>query len=364
MTTDNNHITFKRNGKPFIIAGPCSAETEEQVLNAARNIANRGNADLFRAGIWKPRTRPDSFEGVGEKGLSWLKKVKEETGLPVTVEVANARHVEKALEADIDVLWIGARTTVSPFAVQEIADALRGVNVPVLVKNPINPDLGLWMGALERISNAGIKNFGAIHRGFSTVGGTYRNTPNWEIPIKLKTQIPDLPLITDPSHITGDRYKILDVAQKSLDLEFDGLMIETHPTPDEAWSDAAQQVTPQQLDEILSLLQIRKKTGNSKAFNASLEELRSEIDALDAEILSKLAKRMKIVEEIGEYKRDNHVTILQLERWKEILDTRIPYGEKSGLSRRFTETFLDLIHEASIKVQTDILNKQPKTETE
>lgn len=361
MTIGNNIKTFKRNGRPFIIAGPCSAETEEQVLAAARAISKNGNADLFRAGIWKPRTRPDSFEGVGEKGLKWLKKVKEETGLPITVEVANARHVEKSLEAGVDVLWIGARTTVSPFAVQEIADALRGTKVPVLVKNPINPDLGLWMGALERIAKAGVDDLGAIHRGFSTVGGNYRNTPNWEIPIKLKTQIPNLPVITDPSHITGNRYKIFDVAQKALDLEFDGLMIETHPTPDEAWSDAAQQVTPEQLKEILSLLQIRKKTGSSTAFNSRLEELRSEIDELDAEILKKLAKRMDVVKEIGEYKRENHVTILQLERWKEILDTRIPYGIKSGLSTDFTETFLDLIHEASIKLQTEILNQSPKT---
>ncbi len=362
MTTVHNNIkTFKRNGRPYIIAGPCSAETEEQVLTAARTIAKNSHVDLFRAGIWKPRTRPDSFEGVGEKGLKWLKKVQSETGLPVTVEVANAKHVELALAAGVDVLWIGARTTVSPFAVQEIADALRGTNIPVLVKNPINPDLGLWMGALERISKAGIETLGAIHRGFSTLGGEYRNTPHWEIPIKLKTQLPDLPVITDPSHITGNRYKILDVAQKSLDLEFDGLMIETHPTPDQAWSDAAQQVTPLQLHEILSLIQIRKKSGTSTEFNTRLEELRSEIDELDAEILKKLAKRMNVVKEIGEYKRDNHVTILQLERWKEILDTRIPFGEKSGLSTEFTETFLDLIHEASIKLQTEILNQLPKT---
>jgi chorismate mutase len=344
--------------EPYLIAGPCSAETEDQVMETARQLVESNRPQLFRAGIWKPRTRPNSFEGVGEKGLPWLKRVKEEFGLPVTIEVANADHVEKALKHGIDVLWIGARTTVSPFAVQEIAESLRGVDIPVMIKNPINPDYALWVGAIERLLNTGNNKLAAIHRGFSSISSEYRNTPNWEIPIKLKTDFPDLKIICDPSHISGQRNKVFNVAQKALDLDFDGLMIETHISPDDAWSDSQQQITPQQLIETMSLLTVRSNTSKSATFQNQLEQLRSQIDEIDAEILKALAKRKKIVGEIGSYKKDNDVTILQLERWREILDTRIPFGEGEGLDRQFVELLLQLIHDESIKVQTDILNER------
>jgi len=353
---------WKKGKANIVIAGPCSAESEEQVLETARQLVERTPIHFFRAGVWKPRTRPDSFEGVGEAALPWLNAVQQQYGIPVVVEVANAQHVEKALKAGLDALWIGARTTVSPFAVQEIADALQGVSIPVWVKNPINPDLNLWIGALERLNRVGIRELGAVHRGFSSTSNQFRNTPNWEIPIQLRTLLPDLPVICDPSHIAGVREKLHYVAQKALDLDFDGLMVEVHPDPDIALSDKQQQLTPAGFEGLLEALVFRTAQSKSTEFQSHLERLRSEIDEVDARLIQALAARMKLVGQIGMYKKENNVTILQLERWREILDTRLPYGQSNGLDQSFVERILQLLHDESIRVQTELFQQQESTE--
>lgn len=341
---------------PLVIAGPCSAETEEQVLKIAHELKDSG-ASFFRAGIWKPRTRPGGFEGVGAIGLKWLQKAKAETGLPMAVEVANATHVKLALEHDIDVLWIGARTTVNPFAVQEIADALEGTDKIVLVKNPVNPDLALWIGGIERLHNAGIRNLGAIHRGFSTYEKTkYRNIPEWQLPIELQSRFPDLPLINDPSHITGRREMIQEVAQQALDLNFDGLIIETHIDPDNAWSDAAQQVTPAVLKKILEDLKVRKTAIDEDDFNSKMTSLRANIDIADTKILEILGNRMKIAEQIGQLKKEKNVAILQNKRWHEILDKMIAEGASKGLTEDFVLKIFKAIHQESITHQEKVMN--------
>lgn len=343
---------------PFIIAGPCSVESEEQVLSTVKQVAKNNQINVIRGGIWKPRTRPNSFEGVGEKALPWLKNAGKEVGLPVATEVAKAEHVEACLKNDIDILWLGARTTVNPFSVQEIADALKGVDIPVFVKNPITPDLNLWIGALERINAAGINKIGAIHRGFTSYNKNgYRNAPMWELPIDLKLRCPNLPILCDPSHIAGNRDLIGKVSQKALDLEMDGLMIESHIDPNNAKSDAEQQVSPTQLEQIISKLQIRKIEANNADFTNNLEQLRAIIDEVDEQIVEQFAKRMSVVEKIGEYKRDNDVIILQLERWEYILKNRTEIAEKAGLSTEFIKKLLDLVHQESIRIQTKVMNK-------
>jgi len=346
---------FEKSERPVLIAGPCSAETEEQVLTTAHALAAQG-IDLFRSGIWKPRTRPDSFEGVGSKGLAWLRRVKEETGLRVTTEVANASHVYEALKYGVDVLWIGARTTVNPFSVQEIADALRGADIPVMVKNPINPDLKLWMGAIERLYKAGITRIAAIHRGFSYFGETrYRNVPRWQIPLELKRQFPDMQLICDNSHICGRRDMLLEVAQKALDLNFDGLMTEVHPCPDEAWSDPAQQVTPVDYGHLIDQLVVRQPTTDDTDFLETLDNLRHEIDELDDELFNLLSRRMQVAERIGLYKKRNNISIFQPARWTEIIERAVTKGEKLGLSREFVEVLLKAIHDESINHQEKVM---------
>ncbi|WP_278034117.1 bifunctional 3-deoxy-7-phosphoheptulonate synthase/chorismate mutase type II [Flavobacterium nitratireducens] len=340
---------------PFVIAGPCSAETEEQVLKIAHELKN-SDVSVFRAGIWKPRTRPGGFEGIGEIGLKWLKKAKEETGLLMGTEVATAAHCKLALEYDIDVLWVGARTTANPFAVQEIADTLAGTDKIVLVKNPVNPDMALWLGGVERLHMAGIKNLGVIHRGFSTYEKTkYRNIPEWQIAIELQNKFPDLPLIIDPSHITGNRNMILEVTQEALDLNYDGMIIETHIDPDNAWSDAAQQVTPDALKQILKDLKIRKVSGDSD-FEAKMTKLRANIDVLDANLLDLLGKRMKVADEIGQVKKDNNVAVLQNTRWNEIQEKMVAEGAKKGLSEEFITKLFKSIHQESIEHQEKIIN--------
>ncbi|MCS6973644.1 MAG: bifunctional 3-deoxy-7-phosphoheptulonate synthase/chorismate mutase type II [Cyclobacteriaceae bacterium] len=343
--------------RPIIISGPCSAETRDQVLATARQLAATGIVHVLRAGIWKPRTRPGHFEGAGEEGLAWLIEAKEETGLPVATEVATARHVELCLKAGVDVLWVGARTTVNPFSVQEIADALRGVDVPVLVKNPVNPDLELWIGALERIHKAGITRLAAIHRGFSSFEkGPFRNAPLWDIAIDLKTRFPELPLICDPSHICGSRDLIPFIAQKALDLDMAGLMIESHIHPDAAWSDAKQQVTPAVLRTLVAGL-VRRQPEVPQAGNDNvLAQLRDQIDKLDDEIMQRLAERMKISRKIGAYKKDNNITILQVSRWEEIIHTRVALGLAMGLADSFSRDLLKLIHQESIRVQEEVMN--------
>ncbi len=344
-------------GKPVIISGPCSAETADQMVETARQIAATGKAHALRAGIWKPRTRPGQYEGAGVEGLAWLIQAKKETGLPVTTEVANAAHVEACLKAGVDILWVGARTTVNPFSVQDIADALKGVDIPVMVKNPVNPDLELWIGALERLNKAGIVKMAAIHRGFSSFEkGPFRNAPMWDMAIELKTRIPELNIICDPSHITGSRDLIALIAQKAFDLDMDGLMIESHINPDAAWSDAKQQVTPAVLARIIDGLVVREVTSDNKNFKDTLSVLRDQIDQLDDEIMQKLAARMKISEKIGQYKKDNNVTILQVRRWEEIINTRIALGKAMGLTEEFTNDLLKLIHQESIQVQTRVMN--------
>lgn len=343
--------------KPLIISGPCSAETEEQVMETARQLAATGKVDVLRAGIWKPRTRPGSFEGIGTKGLPWMQQAKKETGLPTAVEVATAKQVEDALHFDVDVLWVGARTTVNPFSVQEIADALRGVEVPVLIKNPINPDLELWLGAVERIAKAGIKSIGLIHRGFSSYGNTeYRNAPMWHLAIEMKRRYPEMMIINDPSHICGRRDILLDVAQKAIDLDFDGLMIESHIDPDNAWSDAKQQVTPDRLAELLNTIIWRKEDINSEAYHAALEKFRQQINHLDDELMQILGQRMKIAEKIGEFKKNNNITILQTNRWNEILERATSKGDKLGLSKEFITKYFDAVHMESINHQNKIMN--------
>lgn len=349
--------------EPLIISGPCSAETEEQLLATARLLAATGKVSVLRAGIWKPRTRPGEFEGIGSIGLEWLRKAKEETGLLTAVEVATAKHVEEALKAGVDILWIGARSTVNPFTVQEIADALKGTDIPVLVKNPINPDLSLWIGALERINGAGIKKLAAIHRGFSSYEKTaFRNDPMWDIAIQLKTLAPDLPIINDPSHICGNADLIPYISQKALDLDMQGLMIESHIDPTAAWTDAKQQVTPAALSAMVSNFTLRKVASNNPIFDNKLSELRTNIDTLDDQIIHKIAERMKIVEKIGEFKRDNDVTILQVSRWDEIIHNRTAMASVLKLDKEFTIKFLELIHNESIRKQNEIMNTQKTAE--
>ena len=341
---------------PLVVAGPCSAETEDQVLKIAHELKD-SDVNYFRAGIWKPRTSPGNFEGVGALGLKWLQKVKAETGMKTATEVANAAHVKLALEHDIDLLWIGARSTVSPFIVQEIADALEGTDKIVLVKNPVNPDLALWLGGIERLYSANIKNLGVIHRGFSTYEKTrYRNNPEWQIAIELQNRFPDLPLICDPSHITGKRDMIFEVSQTALDLNFNGLMIETHTNPDKAWSDAAQQVTPDSLIKLMEDLKIRKATDTEADYRNALNTLRTQIDVIDHQLIDILGKRMKIADAIGELKKDKNVAVLQSKRWNEILGKMILEGEQNKLSEEFILRVFKAIHQESINHQEKIMN--------
>lgn len=341
---------------PFVIAGPCSAETEEQVLKIAHELKD-SKVSVFRAGIWKPRTRPGGFEGVGEIGLKWLQKAKAETGMLMGTEVATAAHCKLALEYGIDILWVGARTTANPFAVQEIADTLAGTDKIVLIKNPVNPDMALWLGGVERLYMAGIKNLGVIHRGFSTYEKTkYRNIPEWQIAIELQNKFPDLPLIIDPSHITGNRNMIQEVTQEALDLNYDGMIIETHFDPDNAWSDAAQQVTPTVLKQILSDLKVRKVNGDTPDFDQKMTKLRATIDVLDANLLDLLGKRMKVADEIGQVKKDNNVAVLQNNRWNEIQEKMIAEGAKKGLTDEFITRLFKDIHQESIGHQEKIIN--------
>lgn len=357
QTTMKETVQQVWNKRPIIISGPCSAETEEQVLETAQRLAKTGKIDMLRAGIWKPRTRPGMFEGIGTRGLPWLQQAKKLTGLPVTVEVATAKQVEDALTFDVDVLWIGARTTVNPFSVQEVADALRGVDIPVLIKNPINPDLELWTGAVERVAKAGIKQLGLIHRGFSSYGNTeYRNAPMWHLAIEMKRRNPDMIIINDPSHICGRRDILLDVAQRAINLDFDGLMIESHIDPDKAWSDAKQQVTPEALADMLNEIVWRKEDIASEEYHAALEKLRQQINHLDDELMQILSTRMKIAEKIGEYKKNNNITILQTNRWNEILERAFRKGEKLGLSKEFITKYFDAVHMESINHQNRIMN--------
>ena len=356
-TTMKETVQQVWNKRPIIISGPCSAETEEQVLETATRLAKTGKVDMLRAGIWKPRTRPGSFEGIGTKGLPWMQQAKKITGLPVTVEVATAKQVEDALTFEVDVLWIGARTTVNPFSVQEVADALRGVDVPVLIKNPINPDLELWTGAVERVAKAGIKQIGLIHRGFSSYGNTeYRNAPMWHLAIEMKRRNPGMIMINDPSHICGRRDILQDVAQKAIDLDMDGLIIESHIDPDKAWSDAKQQVTPEKLAGMLSEIVWRKEDINSEEYHAALEKLRQQINHLDDELMQILSQRMRIAEKIGEYKKNNNITILQTNRWNEILERAFKKGEKLDLSKEFITKYFDAVHMESINHQNRIMN--------
>lgn len=341
---------------PLVIAGPCSAETEEQVLQIATELKN-SDVTIFRAGIWKPRTRPGGFEGVGAVGLKWLQKAKESTGLLMAIEVASAAHVKLALDHDIDVLWIGARTTVNPFAVQEIAEALEGTDKIVLIKNPVNPDLSLWIGGLERLYNANIKKLGVIHRGFSTYEKTkYRNNPEWQIAIDLQNRFPDLPLICDPSHITGKRSMIKEVAQQALDLNYDGLMIETHCDPDNAWSDAAQQITPSVLKQLFLDLKVRKTTDDANDYNQRMTTLRMQIDGYDEKLLEIIGNRMQIVDQIGMLKKEKNVAILQNQRWNEILLKMTTEGKEMGLSPAFIMQLFKAIHQESINHQEKVMH--------
>ena len=341
---------------PLVIAGPCSAETEQQVLNIAHQLKD-SDATVYRAGIWKPRTRPGNFEGVGALGLKWLQKAKQETGMMITTEVANPNHVELALKHDVDILWIGARTTVSPFIVQEIAEALKGTDKPVLIKNPVNPDLSLWLGAVERFYTADVKNLGVIHRGFSTYEKTrYRNNPEWQIAVDLQNRFPDLPLILDPSHIAGRRDIIFDLSQTALDLNYDGLMIESHHDPDNAWSDATQQITPEVLIQYTEDLRIRKETDDDAVFNNKINTLRTKIDVIDHQLIEILGKRMQVADAIGQLKKDHNVAVLQSKRWNEILGTMILEGEEKNLSEEFVLRMFKAIHQESINHQKEIIN--------
>lgn len=339
--------------RPIVISGPCSAESEEQVMNTARELAKKG-VKIFRAGVWKPRTKPGGFEGHGEPALPWMKRVKEETGMLITTEVATPKHVEAALEAGMDMLWIGARTTANPFAIQELADSLRGVDVPVLVKNPVNPDIELWIGALLRINGAGIKRLGAIHRGFSSIDQKiYRNTPLWHIPIELHRRYPTLPIICDPSHIGGRRELVASLCQQAMDMGFEGLIVESHCCPDSAWSDAKQQVTPDVLDFILDRLVVR----NNQEFTESLGGLRKQIDEMDDQLLNLLTKRMRVSREIALYKKDHNMGVVQTARYNEILDKRCAQGSLCGMSPEFVRRIYESIHEESVRQQMEIINK-------
>lgn len=347
---------IRKSEKPFLIAGPCSVETPEQVESIALELANLGGIQLLRGGIWKPRTRPDSFEGVGAIGLPWLIAAGKKAGIPVCTEVANSQHVEAALTAGVDVLWIGARTTVNPFAVQEIAEALKGIDIPVMVKNPVNPDLELWIGAFERLMKMGITDLSAIHRGFSFYNHPkYRNVPNWEIPIALRERMPEIPVICDPSHISGRRDLLMEVSQKAMDLNFDGLMIETHPNPDKAWSDAKQQVTVQGLTNILTQLVLREPSVGIDA-EKQLEDIRQKIGVLDDRIFDLLAERMRISEVAGELKRDHNITILQQEHWATVKNNRLSMATSLELTPLFIQQTMDAIHQESIRRQTKVMN--------
>lgn len=341
------------NKRPIVIAGPCSAETEEQVMTTAKKLAEKG-CHNFRAGVWKPRTKPGGFEGNGEKALPWLQEVKKETGMLVATEVATPEHVELALKYGVDILWVGARTSANPFAVQALADSLRGVDVPVLVKNPVNPDIELWIGAMERINQAGIRRMAAVHRGFSSYDKKiYRNLPMWQIPIELHRRIPDLPIICDPSHIGGSRELIAPLSQQAMDMGFDGLLIESHCDPDKAWSDAKQQVKPDVLDYILSLLVIRNETYTTEG----ITQLRSQIDELDNQLMDLLAKRMRVCREIGQYKKEHNMTVVQAARYSEILEKRGAQGTLCGMAPEFVAHIFECVHEESVRQQIEIINK-------
>ncbi|WP_298452986.1 bifunctional 3-deoxy-7-phosphoheptulonate synthase/chorismate mutase type II [uncultured Prevotella sp.] len=345
LPSDNEKIT--------VIAGPCSAETEEQVIETARQLAYKG-CHIFRAGVWKPRTKPGGFEGNGETALPWMKRVKEETGMLTATEVATPEHVELALKYGIDVLWIGARTSANPFAMQAIADSLKGIDIPVMVKNPVNPDLELWIGAMERINQAGIKRIAAIHRGFSSYDKKiYRNLPMWQIPIELRRRIPELPIICDPSHIGGRRELVAPLCQQAMDLGFNGLIIECHCDPDKAWSDAKQQITPDILDYILGLLVIRDQSVTTEGISA----LRKQIDELDNQLMELLAKRMRVCREIGQYKKEHNMTVLQTSRYNEILNKRGAQGSLCGMDSDFIKTIFEAVHEESVRQQMEIINK-------
>lgn len=342
---------------PLVIAGPCSAETPEQLMQIAKSLPSK--VKIFRAGIWKPRTRPGGFEGVGAIGLQWMQEVRKEVGLKLATEVAKAEHVDLALKADLDVLWIGARTAVNPFAVQEIADALQGTDKVVLLKNPVNPDLGLWMGGLERLAHANIKHLGAVHRGFSTYEKTkYRNIPEWQIPIDLKTNFPELPVFCDPSHITGDRNRIAEVSQQALDLNYNGLMIETHCNPDQAWSDAAQQVTPDQLKTIIEQLALRNHTDETEYYMSKIAAFRTQLDDIDQKILEAMGRRMAIVDEIGRLKKEKNVMVLQQDRWKTMFDRMMQEGTVKGLTPEFITALYTAMHQESIYRQNQIINSK------
>jgi 3-deoxy-7-phosphoheptulonate synthase len=345
------------NKRPFVVAGPCSAESEKQVMETAIGLKKTGKVDMLRAGIWKPRTRPNSFEGVGVKGLPWLKKAKQETGLPLTIEVANANHVYEALKYGVDILWLGARTTANPFAVQEIANAIEGADVGVMIKNPVNPDLALWIGAIERIYQAGIRKIGLIHRGFSTYEKTtFRNLPQWQIPIEMKSVLPQIPMLSDPSHIGGDAALLQSLSQKAMDLNFDGLMIESHNNPKVALSDAKQQITPDELGVLLNKLILRNPRPLDEQELDVLEELRGKIDWLDNQFLDLIEQRMQVVKNIGEYKKRNNISILQNKRWEDIIYKSIEEGAKRGLSREFINRAFKAIHQESINHQMEIMN--------
>jgi len=362
MSTNLNILPLKSwltaYSEPLIIAGPCSAESEEQLLATANALSLNSKVKIFRAGIWKPRTRPDGFEGIGNIGLQWMHKVKETTQLLTSVEVATPLHIEECLKHGIDILWIGARTVGNPFSMQELAEVLKGVDIPVMVKNPLNPDLKLWLGAFERLNNAGINKIVALHRGFYAYNSKpYRNAPFWEIPIELKRLVPDLPLICDPSHIAGVRSLILSVSQRAIDLEMDGLMIEVHPEPQKALTDSEQQLNIYDFNQLMDSLVFRNETGN-KAFQNKLANLRAEIDIVDDELIHILAKRMKLVNQIGEFKKENNITILQLKRWNEIINNRLEKAEQMGLDKTFIIQLLEILHQESIQIQNDILNNQ------
>ncbi len=344
---------------PLLISGPCSLETEQQALETAKLLAKDKRVFIFRGGVWKPRTRPGSFEGVGSVGLKWLQLVKKETGLPVGTEVANAQHTEEALKADLDVLWIGARSTASPFVVQEIADVLKGSDKPVLIKNPVNPDVQLWMGAIERVYTSGIKNIVAIHRGFTPFRETkYRNYPNWKNVIELRRLMPNLPIICDPSHIAGKREFLFEIAQKAFDMGMEGLMLESHIDPSCALSDAAQQLTPADLGKLLDRLVIRHEVAGNPEFENRLDLLRNRIDSIDAELLEMLSSRVAIVKQIGQYKKDHNVTALQINRWSQLMDNRVNLGKNLALNEGFVKTLFQLIHEDSVRMQTEIMDSE------
>lgn len=346
LPSDNNE-------RPLVIAGPCSAETEEQVMTTARQLEDKG-CRMFRAGVWKPRTKPGGFEGLGETALPWLQNVKKSTGMLVATEVATPEHVELALKYGIDILWIGARTSANPFAMQALADSLKGVDVPVLVKNPVNPDLELWIGALERINQAGVTRLAAIHRGFSSYDKKiYRNLPMWQIPIELRRRFPSLPIMCDPSHIGGSRELVAPLCQQAMDLGFDGLIVESHCSPDSAWSDAKQQVTPDVLDYILSILVIR----DEKVTTEGIHVLRKQIDELDNQLIELLAKRMRVCREIGQYKKEHNMTVLQTSRYNEILDKRGAQGALCGMSADFIRSVFEEVHEESVRQQMEIINR-------